>query len=85
MADALIDRYLATIPDAERMGVVRQIMVEVMSVLPTYPFFYNLEPTMVSHRVKNNVSRKSVKWATGSIQPSGSEAVVEMELPDGDT
>jgi peptide/nickel transport system substrate-binding protein len=51
--DGLIDRYLATIPEAERMGMVRQIMTEVMDVLPIFPMFYEVEPTMVSNRLKN--------------------------------
>ena len=51
--DGLIDRYLATIPEVERMGVVRQIMTEVMEVLPIFPLFYSVEPTLVSNRVKN--------------------------------
>jgi peptide/nickel transport system substrate-binding protein len=55
--DALIDRYLATIPEAERMAVVRQIMIQVMDTLPMFPLFYELEATMVSHRVKNVAGR----------------------------
>ena len=51
--DGLIDRYLAAIPEAERMGIVRQIMIEAMDVLPIYPLFYSVEPTMVNNRVKN--------------------------------
>lgn len=51
--DALIDRYLATIPKVERMAIVRQIMTEVMEVLPIFPMFYSVEPTMVSNRLRN--------------------------------
>ena len=41
------------------MGVVRQIMVEVMDVLPIFPLFYEVEPTMVSSRLRNVGARST--------------------------
>jgi peptide/nickel transport system substrate-binding protein len=76
--DGLIDRYLATIPEVERMGVVRLIMAEVMEVLPIFPLFYSVEPTMVSNRLKN-VGGRSTPYTQAwnahewTLQSRGSE------------
>jgi len=51
--DALIDQYGATIPMAERMGVLGQIVHHLTEYLPYFPVVYGLVPTMVSNRLKN--------------------------------
>jgi peptide/nickel transport system substrate-binding protein len=51
--DALVDRYLVTIPERERMQVVGEIMRLAADQLPLIPLFFNVEPTMIANRLVN--------------------------------
>ena len=51
--DALIDQYLKTIPFAERMQVLGQILYHETNELPQMRLFYDPEPTPVSSRLQN--------------------------------
>jgi len=51
--DALMDRFLVTIPFTERMQVLGQILRHETDQLPTLRLIYDPEPTMVSNRLKN--------------------------------
>ena len=66
--DALIDRYLVTIPWAERMQVGQQIVHHISEQLPIMGLLYNTEPLLISNRLKNvdaNLStRNSHEWDT---------------------
>jgi peptide/nickel transport system substrate-binding protein len=64
--DALIDRYLVTIPLAERMQVGQQIVHHVSDQLPIMGLLYNTEPMLIGSRLKNvdaNLStRNAHEW-----------------------
>jgi ABC-type transport system substrate-binding protein len=51
--DGLVDRYLVTISERDRMDVVEQIMRLMAEQLPLFPLFFNVEPTMIVHRLVN--------------------------------
>jgi len=51
--DALMDRFVVTIPFDERMQVLGQIVHHETDQLPTMRLIYDPEPTMVSNRLKN--------------------------------
>jgi peptide/nickel transport system substrate-binding protein len=51
--DALIDRYLVTVPWDERMEVIGRMVHHFTDQLPAMPLFYDLEFAVVSHRVQN--------------------------------
>jgi hypothetical protein len=51
--DALIDRFLVTIPQAERMGILRQIVHYVSDQVIVLGMFWDPGPTMVANRLKN--------------------------------
>lgn len=51
--DALVDRYLVTIAERERMGLVEQIVRLVAEQLPLFSLFYNVEPTMIANSLLN--------------------------------
>ncbi len=51
--DALIDRYIVTIPRAERMELARQITRHVTENLPLLPLFYDSWPTATAGRLVN--------------------------------
>jgi peptide/nickel transport system substrate-binding protein len=55
--DALVDRYLVTIPEPERMRLVGQIVRIAADELPLLPLFFNVEPTMIANRVLNVTGR----------------------------
>ncbi len=57
--DELVERYLVTIPERERMEVVERIMRLANEELPLYPLFFNVEPTMIAHRLANVGGRSS--------------------------
>jgi peptide/nickel transport system substrate-binding protein len=51
--DALIDRYYATIPRPERAQVLGQIVHHISDQLISMPIFYQAEPMLVGHRLRN--------------------------------
>ncbi len=51
--DALMDRFLVTIPFDQRMQVLGQILHHESDQLPTMRLIYDPEPTMVSNRLRN--------------------------------
>jgi peptide/nickel transport system substrate-binding protein len=51
--DALVERYLVTIPERDRMQIVGEIMRLVADQLPLIPLFFNVEPTMIANRLAN--------------------------------
>lgn len=57
--DALLDRYLVTIPRGERMQLVNAILRKVSDELPILHLFYALEPTLISNRMLNVGARPS--------------------------
>jgi peptide/nickel transport system substrate-binding protein len=54
--DALIDRYLVTVPWEERMQIAGQILHHITDQVVAMPLFYDMEVALVSHRVQNAVS-----------------------------
>lgn len=55
--DGLIDRFFATIPQAERSAIVRQIMRHITENVTMMGLFYNTEPTLVGNRLTNVFAR----------------------------
>ena len=51
--DALLDRYFVTIPKAERLQVLGQILFHIADQLPQLSLFYDAEPTVMSNRLVN--------------------------------
>jgi len=51
--DALLDRYLATIPRAPRMDALRDVIRHMTDQLNIMTLYYNASPTMVSSRMVN--------------------------------
>jgi peptide/nickel transport system substrate-binding protein len=51
--DALIERYLATVPWTERMQAAGQILHHITDQLPAMGLFYDLEVTFISNRLQN--------------------------------
>jgi peptide/nickel transport system substrate-binding protein len=51
--DALLDRYLSTIPRAPRMDALRQVIRHMTDQLSIMTLYYNASPTMVSNRIQN--------------------------------
>jgi peptide/nickel transport system substrate-binding protein len=51
--DALIDRYLSTVPLRERTQVATQIVQHMTDQLPVMSLFYNLWPAVVGNRLVN--------------------------------
>lgn len=49
--DALVDRYLVTIPVAERMDVVRQLVRHISEQAPILGLLYSAEPILVANRI----------------------------------
>jgi len=49
--DALVDRYLVTIPIAERMDVVRQLVRHISEQAPILGLLYSAEPILVANRI----------------------------------
>ena len=46
----LYDRYLVTIPKAERMQVLAQILQHIAAQLPVLGIYYRVAPTMIANR-----------------------------------
>jgi hypothetical protein len=61
--DALIDRYLATVPRAERMALARQVIGAMTEQLLAMGLFYDVEPTAIASELQNVTAR-----AKGSAQ-----------------
>jgi peptide/nickel transport system substrate-binding protein len=61
--DALIDRYLATVPRAERMALARQVIGAMTEQLLAMGLFYDVEPTAIASELRNVTAR-----AKGSAQ-----------------
>jgi ABC-type transport system substrate-binding protein len=59
--DALIEQYLATIPWEPRMQVLGQIVHHMTDQLNVMGLFYDLRPTLVSHKVQN-ISASYPTW-----------------------
>lgn len=51
--DALVERYYVTIPRAERVQVLGQIIHHVTDQLVLLPFFYEASPLMIGNRMQN--------------------------------
>jgi len=51
--DAMIDRYLSTIPWDQRMFTLGQIVGHISDQLPGMGLFYDVGATLVSNRVEN--------------------------------
>ena len=51
--DALIDRYLATIPQAERTALAGQVVNHITANVAQMGLYYDAEPAMVSNRLRN--------------------------------
>ena len=49
--DTLYERYLVTIPRAERMQMVAYMLEHLAQWLPSMPIFYRVEATMIAHRL----------------------------------
>ncbi len=58
--DALVERYLATIPKTERLRVAGQALHHLTDQLVVMTTFYNTQPQAVSNRLKNVPSNASV-------------------------
>lgn len=55
--DALVDRYFSTIPRAERLEIVKQVMHHITTNLTMMGLFYNTEPTLISNRLTGVTAR----------------------------
>jgi ABC-type transport system substrate-binding protein len=51
--DAMVDRYFVTIPAAERIQLLGQIIRHIAEDLPTMPVVYNIQPIMIGNRLLN--------------------------------
>jgi peptide/nickel transport system substrate-binding protein len=56
--DALIDRFFATIPTAERIDVLGQIVNHVTDRVTVMSLFYNTSPSLVADRLQNVAQQK---------------------------
>jgi len=62
--DGLVDRYLATIPRAERMQIGTQLVRHYLENLMSLGLFYQAEPHFTSHRIRNAPpSKGSQTWS----------------------
>jgi ABC-type oligopeptide transport system substrate-binding subunit len=55
--DALLDRYLVTIPAPDRTALLRQIVHHMAEHLPMLPLYYVVEPTMIANRLVKATAR----------------------------
>lgn len=64
--DALIERYLVTIPIPERMQVVRQMVQHISDQLPILGILYDTQPMLIANRLANvnadQDTRNSHEW-----------------------
>jgi ABC-type transport system substrate-binding protein len=55
--DSLIDRYVVTIPRAERMGLLGQIVHHLSDQIPSLPLFFVVDNTIFSKRISGMTKR----------------------------
>ena len=55
--DSLIDRYVVTIPRAERMGLLGQIVRHLSDQIPSLPLFFVVDNTIFSKRISGMTKR----------------------------
>jgi peptide/nickel transport system substrate-binding protein len=64
--DALVDRYLVTVPMTERIEVVRQLVRHISENVPILGLLYDAEPILVANRVPgvdaNLKARNAHEW-----------------------
>ena len=62
--DALIDRFLTTIPRSERIHTLGQIVHQMTDQVLLMGLFYDTEATMISNRLSNvaKLSRSNMSW-----------------------
>jgi peptide/nickel transport system substrate-binding protein len=58
--DAAIDRYIVTIPMAERMQALAQLVQHQTTNLTVMGLFFATEPSMVANRIKNTTARSEL-------------------------
>lgn len=51
--DALLDRHFATIPRAERIQALEEIIFHIADRLTAMGLFYDPEPSLVGNRLRN--------------------------------
>jgi peptide/nickel transport system substrate-binding protein len=51
--DALIDRYMTTIPHQERMQAASQVIHHITDLVVELPLYYDTQPTLIGNRVLN--------------------------------
>lgn len=56
--DALVDRFLTTIPMAERMQALGEVVRHITVELPILGLYYRVQPTMTSHRLQKVTARQ---------------------------
>jgi len=66
--DALIDRYLVTIPRDERVQIAAQAMHHLSDQLVIVPFFHDAEPVLVHERLINAGPKKGDALQTWNAQ-----------------
>jgi peptide/nickel transport system substrate-binding protein len=54
--DAIVDRYMTTIVERDRVPVLRQIVQHMTDQLSVMGLWYNTEPTPIGHRLKNVIA-----------------------------
>jgi peptide/nickel transport system substrate-binding protein len=54
--DAIVDRYMTTIVERDRVPVLRQIVQHMTDQLNVMGLWYNTEPTPIAHRLKNVIA-----------------------------
>ncbi len=55
--DSLLDRYLSTVPLAERTEIVSQIVYQLSDQVVLFPLYYYVDPTMIANRLINVAAR----------------------------
>jgi len=56
--DALVDRFLTTIPMGERIQALGEVVRHITVELPILGLYYRVQPTMISHRLQNVTARQ---------------------------
>ncbi len=56
--DGLYERYVVTVPQAERQQLLRRLVHHIAENLPIIALYYRVEPTMVAHRMQNVQARQ---------------------------
>jgi ABC-type transport system substrate-binding protein len=69
--DALVDRFLSTIPHGERMQVLRQIVRHMSENVTVMGMFYDADITFMNARVTNVGARQSNLWNVQQWDVSG--------------